>query len=435
MNRITAASLASSKIKRAVTATIPLFQTAPAIIGTPAVSSATGYSTGGYSGTPPITVTQQWKLNGSNISGATGSSYTPISGDTGGTLTVTQTLTNSAGTISNTSAGVSITGGTPAIEYLGRFDFSTPSQPTFGWSGTTIRATFNGTSVSADLSNIFANNYTYTIDGGAPTIFTLGEPAPRTTIVMATGLSAGLHTVQLTRNNSTFDGPTIFYGFDFGSGTLAAPASYASPLRLEVYGDSMGSAGGITGINCGDIIAAEDAYLGFAHVATRSMGARPPTLITYSGYGIYHGYLDEPGNRVISSIYNQNGVGGTWTFPAANDPNVVIIELGTNDISNIPSLGRDPTNAELQGAYVSFANTLRGKYPAAMIVFTVGPMTFGYQTAAQASVAQLNGAGDSNVFSLIHSSQTLTGCAGHPGIAQHAVMASEIVTFLQSHGY
>jgi lysophospholipase L1-like esterase len=324
----------------------------------------------------------------------------------------------------------------PAIEYLGRFDMSNPAQPHFSWSGSTIKARFNGTSVSVDLSNIYANNYTYSIDGGAPTIFTLGDGTPRTTTVLATGLSAGFHTVQVTRNNSTFDGETVFYGFNFGSGTLAAPAAYASPLRLEVYGDSIGAAGGITGSNCSDIIAAEDAYLGYAHVATRTLGAQAPTLIVYSGHGISHGYNSELGARTIPALYNQTGVGSQiWNFPAATAPNVVVIALGTNDISDVPSTGQFPSDATMTAAYVSFANTLRSKYPSAMFVMTVGPMTFGYQAAVTAAVSQLHSAGDSNVYSLIHSAQTLTGCAGHPGVAQHAVMAKDLVAFLHNHGY
>jgi lysophospholipase L1-like esterase len=362
--------------------------------------------------------------------------YCWVDSDSASTTAATTTTTAPATTTTSSTPPVTPPVTAPAIEYLGRFDMSNPAQPHFSWSGSTIKARFNGTSVSVDLSNIYANNYTYSIDGGAPTIFTLGDGTPRTTTVLATGLSAGFHTVQVTRNNSTFDGETVFYGFNFGSGTLAAPAAYASPLRLEVYGDSIGAAGGITGSNCSDIIAAEDAYLGYAHVATRTLGAQAPTLIVYSGHGISHGYNSELGARTIPALYNQTGVGSQiWNFPAATAPNVVVIALGTNDISDVPSTGQFPSDATMTAAYVSFANTLRSKYPSAMFVMTVGPMTFGYQAAVTAAVSQLHSAGDSNVYSLIHSAQTLTGCAGHPGVAQHAVMAKDLVAFLHNHGY
>lgn len=46
----------------------------------------------------------QWKNEGANISGATASTYTPVSGDVGDNITVTVTATNTAGSTSATSA-------------------------------------------------------------------------------------------------------------------------------------------------------------------------------------------------------------------------------------------------------------------------------------------------------------------------------------------
>jgi lysophospholipase L1-like esterase len=292
--------------------------------------------------------------------------------------------------------------------------------------------------VSVDLASVFANNYSVSIDGGAPTIKTQADGTSRTTVSLAAGLAAGDHTVQITRNNSYFDGATTFYGFTFGGGTgLLAPASYTSSLRLEVYGDSIGAAGGINSSACGSITDSENAYLGYAHLATRTLGAQAPTLIAASGHGIFHGYLDNSGVRAVpNGIYNKTlyDEGLTWPF-TGTAPNVVLIALGTNDSSNCPDLGRDPTNGELQTAYANFASTLRTKYPSAAIVFTVGPMNYLYQTAALAAKAQRIALGDSNVYSLIHSTQTLNGCAGHPAYAEHAVMASDLVTFLHTLGY
>jgi autotransporter-associated beta strand protein len=72
--------------------------TAVAINGTPKVGVATTLTPGSY--TPSHTGTSyQWQLCDSgggscmNISGATGSTYTPVAGDVGGTLTVIETIT------------------------------------------------------------------------------------------------------------------------------------------------------------------------------------------------------------------------------------------------------------------------------------------------------------------------------------------------------
>lgn len=74
---------------------------------------------GGWS-PEPESYTQQWKLNGGDISGATAAAYTPVAADDGGTLTVQQTATIDALSGTATSAGVPITyyapvsAGTPA---------------------------------------------------------------------------------------------------------------------------------------------------------------------------------------------------------------------------------------------------------------------------------------------------------------------------------
>ncbi len=87
---------------------IPVFTTAPAIIGTPQEGVASAYTPGTASGTA-ATTTQQWYIDGSPVSGATSATYTPVTGDVTKSLTVVQTLTNTAGSDSEVSAGKTVT--------------------------------------------------------------------------------------------------------------------------------------------------------------------------------------------------------------------------------------------------------------------------------------------------------------------------------------
>jgi hypothetical protein len=64
---------------------------------------------GTWGGNPAPTFTYQWKRDGSNISGATGTTYTTVSADVGTALTVTETATNSEGSASATSSAISVT--------------------------------------------------------------------------------------------------------------------------------------------------------------------------------------------------------------------------------------------------------------------------------------------------------------------------------------
>jgi hypothetical protein len=74
----------------------------PTISGTAQVGQTLTAANGTWTGSPAFT--RQWKANGTNISGATATTYIPVVGDVGKTITVTVTGTNAAGNASATSA-------------------------------------------------------------------------------------------------------------------------------------------------------------------------------------------------------------------------------------------------------------------------------------------------------------------------------------------
>lgn len=78
----------------------------PTITGTTTIGSTLTSSTGTWSGEAPITYAYQWKRAGSDISGATSSTYTLVSADLNQNITVTVTATNVNGSASATSVAV-----------------------------------------------------------------------------------------------------------------------------------------------------------------------------------------------------------------------------------------------------------------------------------------------------------------------------------------
>ncbi len=86
--------------------------TAPSVVGTPVVGRPIGADVGVWSALPS-SYTYQWSsCNGgscANISGATNESYTPTTSDTGLTLEVTVTATNTSGTSSAVTSAASST--------------------------------------------------------------------------------------------------------------------------------------------------------------------------------------------------------------------------------------------------------------------------------------------------------------------------------------
>ena len=90
------------------TPTAPVFSSPPAIIGTPTVGTPVNYTPGNVTGSPSPTVTRQWLINGSEIAGATSSTYTPVAGDAGKSLSIRETATNASGTVNSTSSGAAV---------------------------------------------------------------------------------------------------------------------------------------------------------------------------------------------------------------------------------------------------------------------------------------------------------------------------------------
>lgn len=82
----------------------PANTVAPAITGTAQVGQTLTVSNGTWTGNPTPTFARQWRANGANISGATATTYVPVVGDIGKTITCTVTATNTVDSAQRTSA-------------------------------------------------------------------------------------------------------------------------------------------------------------------------------------------------------------------------------------------------------------------------------------------------------------------------------------------
>jgi hypothetical protein len=99
----------------AVVASAPVNTGLPAISGTTTVGSTLTTTNGTWSGTPTIGYAYQWKRGGTNISGATASTYLLVSADLAATVAVTVTATNTVGSTGATSTAVGPIGAPPAV--------------------------------------------------------------------------------------------------------------------------------------------------------------------------------------------------------------------------------------------------------------------------------------------------------------------------------
>ena len=96
---------------------LPVNTAIPTISGTAQTGQTLTASTGSWtSAAGSLSYAYQWKRGGTNISGATASSYVPVTADIGSTLTVTVTATNSDGSANATSNATSaVTEGSSSV--------------------------------------------------------------------------------------------------------------------------------------------------------------------------------------------------------------------------------------------------------------------------------------------------------------------------------
>ena len=164
-------------------ATGPVVQTAPVINGTPTIGTVCTYTQSQATGTPAPTITSiEWKNAGGTVVG-TGATYTPTTGDYQGTLTVTDTWTNSVGSAHATSAAVAVAGepivlppsinNAPQVGVLSTYTGATVWQGAIwqstAWlvNGAIVSYATSYTPVAGDASKqlVVRENYTYNGQG------------------------------------------------------------------------------------------------------------------------------------------------------------------------------------------------------------------------------------------------------------------------------
>jgi surface protein len=127
-----------------ISKTIPSNTIAPVISGGNTVGSILTTTNGTWSGTLPITYTYQWLRNGSNISGATSSTYTLVVADRNANISCQVTATNSVGSANATSNSIT------AIYFLiaGRFSMLVDSRNLSTGSSANNQFAITGAAVS-----------------------------------------------------------------------------------------------------------------------------------------------------------------------------------------------------------------------------------------------------------------------------------------------
>jgi lysophospholipase L1-like esterase len=312
------------------------------------------------------------------------------------------------------------------VRWVGRVDVTDPTRPRFSWSGTGFVARFSGTSLTMQLGVVGSFEIFKTVIDGAP-------QAPFTAAVgqgtypLASALPAGEHTVEVYRQTEGPQGQSQLLGLTVGDGALMDPP--AGPGRLiEVIGDSItcgyGDLGALIDAEC---ISTESHWDTYEAVAARALGAEVSTIAA-SGRGVIRNYGGDVTGTMPLLYANTltNLSQPVWDFQL-QQPQAVVINLGTNDISN----NKGDPGIPFRDTYVNLLTTVRTVYPDAFIVCIIGPLLSGgdlatIQSHIQSAVDMRTAAGDTKVEFFNHivpQTSDKFACQSHPNVAENMLMA------------
>jgi lysophospholipase L1-like esterase len=324
------------------------------------------------------------------------------------------------------------------IQYVGRICYDNPERPRFTFPGTQINARFTGTSLRL-MCKPRSGYFMAQIDGAEP--FKVAFMGQRDSVVtLATALPNGEHTVRLMYVVEGYELKPSFWGFILDSGSNLLPPPPLPDRTIEFIGNSITCGYGNESSNKYDHFEyeTENHYMGYAQMTCRALGAYCH-VVARSGIGVYRSYggpkTGTPDN-VMTTEYEYTNLydrSERWDFNRFQ-PQVVCINLGTNDLSTKPY-----DEKLLKAAYKKFLAQVRGHNPKAKIVYLCGSMLYGKELdlcrqILNEVVDEAHKAGDQEVYRFDFSPSDgtlLYGADWHPSVWQHELMAAELTAGLR----
>jgi hypothetical protein len=262
---------------------------------------------------------------------------------------------------------------TPAVRFVGRFDATNPASPRTAWPGSRIVARFDGTGVTAKLSqtNGFGGGnswFNVLVDGTVTKQLEVSGTGQ--VLDLASGLPPGTHVIELEKRTEANLGTVTFDGFTFAGGSGLLPPPPPAGRRLEFLADStidgFGAAGNVS-TTCagGDPAPMNDVHASLAEKLTEVVTAESH-ILAYSGKGVV---LNEGGDTsdTYPAIWGRTlpeVPASAWDFSAFT-PDAVIMSLGGTDLSG------ETLPPGFESAYDGLVTQVRSRYPNAHVYMTV----------------------------------------------------------------
>ncbi len=330
---------------------------------------------------------------------------------------------------------------TPAdkrIRYSGRVEFFADSAAALYWPGSSIKARFKGSGAYALLKDVSGKNYyNVIIDGKVVRVF--HPDTLKKWCLLAEGLKDTVHTLELFRRVDR--GPTFFYGIRLNASGKYLPLPPPPRRNMEFYGNSITVGASVHDYSGHDYYDSTytDNYVAYGAVTARHYHAGY-SCIARGGIGLmvswYPLIMPEMWDRL-----NPDDPASKWDF-SGYTPDIVVINLFQNDAAlferpDHPQMlarfdGKVPDEKTVVAAYMDFLKKIRGVYPHARIICTLGCMNAvradrPWRGYVRKAVEAMN---DPEIYTYFF---FYKGGYLHPQVEEQKRMADSLITFIDKH--
>jgi lysophospholipase L1-like esterase len=318
------------------------------------------------------------------------------------------------------------------IHYEGRIDWHDPQQPSMSFPGSALAVHFRGTGFEARFSTTIADHIQVVIDGKPTAAFAVAkDPA---LYPIASDLPAGEHTAILYKCTESNRGTLKFYGLRLAPGTRLLSVPRAK-RNIEFIGDSITAGYGDMAANQHEPVSPENSnwYYTYGAITAREFGAEQVT-VAVSGIRLTQSGEWDAMPRVYRRVH-PNDHDLAWDFKRGPVPDVVVIDLATNDFRM-----KSPSESEWTGTFGEFLDFVRSHRPSAEIYIADGPLMSGTDVEHLRAwnrevVAQRKASGDGRCHTISFPEQLASDGYGsdfHPNVKTQMKMAERLVAAIRA---
>jgi len=260
-----------------------------------------------------------------------------------------------------------------AIRYVGRFDFSNPQEVRYDWSGVYIQFSFRGADCAVKMSDSGHNYYNVFIDDQSSKTFDVKSD---TTVLLTKAIGNQVHQVKIYKRTEGSQGIGTFKGILISEKGEILPWKDIPSRKIEFIGNSITCGYGTEGLKKNERWkpSTENNYLSYAPLMARAFNA-DYHIVAHSGMGVVrnYGYKEKVSPNAMpdrfARVFDEKEL-PIWDFKQWK-PDMVVINLGTNDFSTKPFPDKDVFKA----GYEKLINEVIKQYGELPIFCVVGPMT------------------------------------------------------------